>query len=283
MRAGRATRMPSRKSDWDFLNSHALACEGKTGQSCANGQSFDLGWFNSQEHERAAQKLEKLDTQGTGGEHLCSTPEFESWMGRLSFELQFVAILEHFDESLVLLGRAYGLGLHELVYVPKKVVFKERGVKESLGKEISEQPWNRGTDVATAPVTAELELPAGEMKQRAEEDNLCDEKLHAFYNESLWHRWHETNLETAFLGPRRTVVQDLANLRRMNKEIYDYCAEEINTEKELCKILLMDSWDFTKWYALSMDCSSSSDCQPISPMADASSMVCDVIDCSFHA
>jgi hypothetical protein len=273
------------KSDWAFLNSWAMKCEGQTGV-CANGQTFDLGWFESPEHEEALQKLELLDTQSTNVVHaLCRTPQFQSWMDRLSHELSFVAILEHFDESLVLLGRAYGLALHELIYIPKKVVFKERGLKDTLGEEVTSHPWMKeeGKSVRATPVNAELALPEGEMKTRAEENNLCDKKLHAFYNESLWHRWHETNLETnAFLGPRRTPTQDLANLRRMNKEIYDYCGDETNSDKELCKILFMDSWDFTKWYALSMDCSSSDGCEPLSPLADASSMLCDVIDCTFH-
>jgi len=274
------------KSDWDFLNRHALKCEGQTG-TCANGQTFDLGWYESPEYKEAVQKLELLATQNANEQHphLCSTPQFQSWMDRLRRELHFVAILEHFDESLVLLGRAYGLALHELIYIPKKVVFKAEGLKDTLGSEVTTQPWMReqGKTAKAEPVTAELALPKGTLKERAEQDNLCDKKLHTFYNESLWHRWHETNVETnAFLGPRRTPAQDLANLRRMNKEIYDYCADESNAEKELCKILFMDSWDFTKWYALSMDCSTSDGCEFLSPMADASSMLCDVIDCSFH-
>jgi hypothetical protein len=268
-------------SDWGFLNRDALHCQGASGNACANGQAFDLGWFSSPEHEQAAQKLERTDAQ-SAPEHFCNTLEFQSWMDRISRELQFVAILEHFDESLVLLGQAYGLALPELLYIPKKVVFRDRDIKQSLGKPQLAQPW-RGSDSPVIHVATDLKLPAGEMKQRAEEINLCDEKLHAFYNESLWQRWHEASSETnAFLRPRHTPAQDLANFRRMNKEIYDYCAEETNEEKELCKILLMDSWDFTKWYAITMDCNGPSGCEIETPMADANSMICDVIDCTYH-
>jgi hypothetical protein len=259
---------------WSDLNTESVDCEGKNGMTCVNGQAFDLGWYASPEHEIAV--THHPDDHGAR----CDSEQFDTWMARMESQLSAVVIVEHFEESLVLFGRDFGLALHELVFIPKKMVFNGPGLGEVVLK-----PWKKSREVKEplpALVGQDLELPKGSIAESITRENRCDEKLYAQYNKTLWHRWHLADEDAkSFLGPRRTLQQELTNLRRMNQEILDFCKEQETLENKLCNVLLMDSLHFTQYYMHFMDCRENPKCTE--NYHDANAMLCEAIDCSFHA
>merc|ERR1719299_213627 len=107
-------------------------------------------------------------------------------------ELDFVAITEYFDESLVLLGRIYGLSIPDLLYIPKKVSY------------ITATEHAQLTPTLALPETPtdhmELPLPRGDASELVQETNKCDHLLYKRFNDTFWEQWAQEDAEGQLHG-----------------------------------------------------------------------------------
>jgi galactosylceramide sulfotransferase/galactose-3-O-sulfotransferase 3 len=262
-----------RAADWTKMAQAFRQCEGYSGCTCANGQAFDLGWYRSPEFKNAQRKtalLQKADRRHQWS--LCNTASFQSWLDRMQTELDFVAITEYFDESLVLLGRIYGLSLNQLVYIPKKVSYV---AKTSDNEQL--------TPTLALPETPDdhmsLPLPRGSALPFVQETNKCDSLLYSRFNESFWEHWAREDADGQSHG-RPSLAHDVRTLRRMNADLAEACASEGTQDSQVCNVLKLDSKMFTQWYAQAMNCTAEEQCFKTTKTADMNVELCKIIDCS---
>jgi hypothetical protein len=187
-------------------------------------------------------------------------------------ELDFVAITEYFDESLVLLGRLYGLSLNQLVYIPKKVSYvATTSDNEQLTPTLAlpKEP----DDHMTIP------LPKGSALPLVQETNKCDRLLYSRFNESFWEHWAREDAEGQSNG-RPSLAHDVRTLRRMNADLAEACASEGTQDSQVCQVMQLDSKMFTKWYASAMNCTADEQCFKTTRTVDINVELCTIIDCS---
>ena len=262
-----------RSADWTSMAMAFRQCEGYGGCTCANGQAFDLGWFRSPEFRNAKRKAAFLEAADPNKQwSLCNTASYQSWLDRIQAELDFVAITEHFDESLVLLGRIYGLSLSQLVYIPKKVSYVATSNEHAQLTPTLVLP-------AAPNDNLPLPLPRGSALPLVQNTNKCDHLLYARFNESFWEHWAREDAEGQLHG-RPPLAQEVRKLRRMNADLAEVCASEATQDTQACKVLQLDSKMFTKWYSMAMNCTAEEECFKTSSTVDINVELCNVIDCS---
>jgi galactosylceramide sulfotransferase/galactose-3-O-sulfotransferase 3 len=265
--------MEYRNADWTRMATAFRQCEGLNGCTCANGQAFDLGWFRSPEYKSAKKRVAFLQGNDQNKQwSLCNTASYQQWLDRMQAELDFVAVTEYFDESLVLLGRMYGLSLNQLPYIPKKVSYVATSTDH-----------DQLTPTLALPATSDdhmsLPLPRGSALPLVLETNKCDHHLYKRFNDSFWEHWAREDAEGQLQG-RPSLADEVRSLRRMNADLAEACDSEGTKDSQVCKVLQLDSKMFTKWYALAMNCTADEDCFKDARTVDINVELCKIVDCS---
>ena len=120
------------------------------------------------------------------------------WLTALSHSLDVVVIAEHFDESLLLLGRELGASHQDLVYISQK---RRKAVKAASGhRAVGQSPAavaalspTQLANVSQWPSTTDLTAPDAAWLWPHELDaalrgNWLDSLAYMYFNDSLWRR-----------------------------------------------------------------------------------------------
>mmetsp|Transcript_30151 Transcript_30151/g.65869 ORF Transcript_30151/g.65869 Transcript_30151/m.65869 type:complete len:356 (+) Transcript_30151:66-1133(+) len=133
----------------------------------------------------------------------------QQWLSQLQpafSDSGLVIINEFFDEGLVLLKHRLNLSLREVMYTPLKV---------SHSRKI---------------------LPSEAEREELRSLSPVDTALYEHFNRSFWSAWQA--------APRETLEADLAELRRLNRDLATACAEPRDV-RECPPAITRDSREFT--------------------------------------
>ena len=207
------------------------------------------------------------------------------WLASLARSLDHVMISEHFDESLLVLGRILDVPAHELIYISQKRRVEDKGAKAGraapkAAKRKAPAALAAGSPAALGsstawPSEAMLSDPDGPWLWPSDLDgvlraNWLDSLAYMYYNATLWKRIGEiwpgeaglVNLQAELASFRRTRAAVLTGCRACEQLGAAACLEEARASPHqvpphLCWSLRQDtkSWSehFFKRMALRFD------------------------------